>query len=255
MSETRSFLVPVGGVDPSSQRTNLPAALYTSNNIYENATHQVDDLITSKASIQSKANATGAARTLPASVDVKVASETNFNDSFKAMINNPNNSNSTISSNKSSNSNSNLVPRLVNIAKRAALLGGEESELTDDNLGSGKLNNSIIQDYITNNNSSTSTKTAVDTILTNYLQNNTPKVDKSNEETNDEPVVVDEVEESSDSTNDEPKLPNEESNLSIGLIVSIIVVLIFIILIIFFSDIIKLTIADRTGRTQLITYN
>ena len=259
MNLARSFLVPVGGVDPSSQRTYLSDALTASDNMYEDSENKVDEMITMKATTKSRASAAGASRTLPSSVDDKITSETEFNENFKANINNKENFNHKHHECKECQrryENSHLVPHLIGIAKRAAIVGGEEpnkdytSITIDDSLGSGKLNNSVIKDYMLDDRSS-SPKTAVDDILKDYLKDNIPPDALTSSKVNENNINN----ETTNPTTNEPimkeipgnkkvfvkKLEPKKSGLSVNIIASVIVVLIFIILIIFFTDLITLS--------------
>lgn len=257
----RTFLIPVNGVDPSSQRTYLSSALTTSNNMYKNAVEQIDNIVSSKVADNHA--------TLP-TVDDKLASETKFNKDFISDINKKEN----FIINKSCGcgcgcnhcgcGNSHIVPRLVEIAKKAAVISGEQPDKQyiplniDDALGSGKLNNQVIKDYMMDDRSS-SPKTAVDEILKQYIKDNketeapadiadTISANAADEVSDEIPgnnkvIIKQEPNETNETEDKHESNEINETNESLTtkvLLVLIIALLVFII-VIFFTNLLRLS--------------
>ena len=119
----RSMLLPTGGVDPSSQRTFLTAALTSSNGIYTQASNEVDNLVSTTATRRARASAAGAAGSLSNSVDQKVATNANFDKAFKTVIEQK--AHEQKQENFIKHVNKPVVPRLIRAAQIAANVGGE----------------------------------------------------------------------------------------------------------------------------------
>lgn len=258
----RGMLLPVGGVDPSNQRTFLSSALTTSNGGYNDSVKAVDNLVSVHAADNSNP-ADNVVGQLGNSVNQRVAVHDNINRAFAVEIDKKENFGPCpLRHRKQHGFGGNVVPRLIHAARAAAIIAGDYDRPSlgavppGDALGSSKLNNAIVRDHLENPVIEPSQpEKAIDAIFKQYAYEH-PETSNVGIHSNvqntppEEPeTTLSDLKEMPGNGKNIPKVKEESSALNGSLILAIAIIVFSLVLILYFTHLLNF---DNSGMENLM---